>query len=204
MTIEKIATPPGSCELNKLLTRDWAAQVKPKGAEPSEWVFVRGADSIDVVVETSAVDSSDMESGGWESQTKTSRKLTIKITGKFARVGDATELEPSQALLRRTGEALGAAGEVDIRVWRTDGTTEGWETTATNSWSTESGDAKSLRAFNAELQSTCAPSRIAPVEKGGTRKESVYVDDAGKPLASSTPSAPARSGGETTPGGNPA
>ncbi|MDK6565900.1 hypothetical protein QP222_05685 [Corynebacterium pyruviciproducens] len=187
MAVEGIATPPGSCELNKLLSRDWAAQIKPKGAGPSEWIYVRGADTIDVQVETSAVDSSDMESDGWESQMKTSRTLKIQINGKFARVGDSRELEPSQALLRKTGEALGAEGELDVRVWRTDGTNEGWETTATNVYSTPSGDAKSLRTFNSALQSVCAPSRIEPVKAGKTREASVYVDADGKPLPASKP-----------------
>ncbi|MBV7292375.1 phage tail tube protein [Corynebacterium sp. TAE3-ERU16] len=173
-----VAVPPGSCELNKALARDWALQVKKPGADDSEWIFARGLNKISVNVETSAVDSTDMESAGWESQVKTSRKLTINIGGAYARVGDATDLEPSQKLIRDTGMELGAGGNVDVRVWRTDGTDEGWEATCTNVFTDDSGEVNGLRSWSAALQSSCAPNRIKPVQEGKDKEASVAADAA--------------------------
>lgn len=172
----EVATPPGSCELNKQINRDWACQIKPKGSDPNQWMFVRGLDSISVNIETSAVDSSDMESGGWESQTKTSRMFKANLEGKYAVLQGTTVLEPSIKLMIDTGMELGSAGEVDFRVWRTDGTDEGWESTVTNMFKDGGGDRNALRTYTSEMQSVCAPTRIKPVEKGGERKASVPHD----------------------------
>lgn len=169
----EVATPPGSCELNKQINRDWACQIKPKGSDPNQWMFVRGLDSISVNIETSAVDSSDMESDGWESQTKTSRTFKANIEGKYAMLNGTTVLEPSIQLLIDTGIEIGSEGEVDFRVWRTDGTDEGWESTVTNMFKDGGGDRNALRTYTSEMQSVCAPQRIKPVEKGGERQASV-------------------------------
>lgn len=174
-----VAKAPGSCELNKMLNREWAIQINRPGDGPEEWLFVRGMNSVSVNMETSTVDASDIDSDGWESVEKTSRKLIIELKGAFARVGKAPSLEPSQKLLRDTGKALGFEGKLDVRVWRTDGDDEAYELTATNEFSTESGDANALRNFSAKLQSSCAPREIKPVLKGAEKKESVYVDAAG-------------------------
>ena len=85
-------------------------------------------------------------------------------------------LDESQELLRVTGQEIGADGKVDVRVWRQD-IDEGWETTAVNSWTEESGDANALRTFSAALQSVCAPVRIHSVKEGADKTESVPVDD---------------------------
>lgn len=174
MAIEDVAKAPGSCELNKALNRDWAIQVKPVGAEPSEYEFVPGLDSISVNIETSTVDASDLDSDGWESVEKTSRKLVIAIAGKYAVLKPLNTAPKGQQLLIDTGMELGADGKVDVRVWRTDGTDEAWETTATNQFSSEGGGSPNeLRAFTANLQSSCAPTRIKPVVKGGVKSASV-------------------------------
>lgn len=170
-----VATAPGSSELNKMINRDWAMQVKPKGAEPTEYMFVRGLDSIDVQIETQAVDSSDIDSRGWGSQTKTSRTMTVAIAGKFSTV-DGGVLEPSQKLIRETGMALGADGELDVRVWRTDGTDEAWEAVVTNMFQTAGGDANALRAYTSNMQSVGAPAAIQPVEEGGETAASIDVE----------------------------
>ncbi|PRQ11716.1 hypothetical protein C1Y63_04725 [Corynebacterium sp. 13CS0277] len=173
MAAATVATAPGSCELNKLLNRNWALQIKKTGDGDSAWKFVRGLDTISVNIETSAVDASDLDSDGWESQVKTSRKLTVVCNGKFAVVRNAKELEPSQKLLYDTGIELGAEGQLDVRVWRTDGTDEGWEMTATNTFTTNDGGANDMRTFTANLQSSCAPRRIKPVLTDAVTKASV-------------------------------
>ncbi|CAB1000835.1 hypothetical protein FRC0522_00494 [Corynebacterium diphtheriae] len=172
----EVAKAPGSCELNRMLNREWAVQIKRPGEGAEAWKFVRGMNSVSVNMETSTVDSSDIDSDGWESVEKTSRKLIVELKGAFARVGKATTIEPSQKLLRDTGKALGFEGKLDVRVWRTDGDDEAYELTATNEFSTESGDSNALRNFSAKLQSSCAPREIKPVLKGAETKESVYVD----------------------------
>lgn len=175
MANTKFATAPNSCELNKQLNRNWALQVKPVGADPAEYKFVRGVTSLSPNIETSTVDASDIDSNGWTSEEKTSRSLTVSVEGQFARKGDLDLLTEDQQLLKMTGEELGADGKVDFRVWRTD-IDEGWEGTATNSFTSGSGGANDLRTFTSDLKSSCEPTRIHSVVKGGERKESEPVD----------------------------
>ena len=175
MAIAKYATAPNSCELNKQLNRGWALQVKPVGADPAEYKFVRGVTSLGVNIETNTVDASDIDSNGWASEEKTSRSLTISVEGQFARKGDLDLLTEDQQLLKVTGEELGSDGKVDFRTWRTD-IDEGWEGTATNSFTSGSGGANDLRTFTSDLKSSCEPTRIHSVKKGEEKKESTPVD----------------------------
>lgn len=175
MANTKFATAPNSCELNKQLNRNWALQVKPVGADPAEYKFVRGVTSLSPNIETSTVDASDIDSNGWTSEEKTSRSLTVSVEGQFARKGDLDLLTEDQQLLKMTGEELGADGKVDFRTWRTD-IDEGWEGTATNSFTSGSGGANDLRTFTSDLKSSCEPTRIHSVAKGSERKESEPVD----------------------------
>ena len=176
MAIAKYATAPNSCELNKQLNRGWALQVKPVGADPAEYKFVRGVTSLSPNIETSTVDASDIDSNGWTSEEKTSRSLTISVEGQYARKGDLDLLTEDQQLLKVTGEELGADGKVDFRTWRTD-IDEGWEGTATNSFTSGSGGANDLRTFNSDLKSSCEPTRIHSVEIGAEKKASVPIDE---------------------------
>ncbi|ACP33571.1 phage tail tube protein [Corynebacterium aurimucosum] len=176
MAIAKYATAPNSCELNKQLNRGWALQVKPVGADPAEYKFVRGVTSLGVNIETNTVDASDIDSNGWASEEKTSRSLTISVEGQFARKGDLDLLTEDQQLLKVTGEELGSDGKVDFRTWRTD-IDEGWEGTATNSFTSGSGGANDLRTFTSDLKSSCEPTRIHSVKKGEEKKESTPIDE---------------------------
>lgn len=170
------AKAPNSCELNKQLNRGWVAQVKPKGTGPENWRFVRGATTINPVVTTNGVDATDLDSDGWESEIDTSRSLDIEITHQYVRQGDTDVLSPDQELLRYTGESLGAEGQLDVRVWRTD-TDEGWEATFNNRYAPAGGEANGIREATANLKSSCAPTRIHSVEEGAERKASVPFTD---------------------------
>ena len=203
MAKTKFATAPNSCELNKQLNRNCALQVKPVGADPAEYKFVRGVTSLSMNIETSTVDSSDIDSNGWTSEEKTFRSLTVSVEGQFARKGDLDLLTEDQQLLKMTGEELGADGKVDFRVWRTD-IDEGWEGTATNSFTSGSGGANDLRTFTSDLKSSCEPTRIHSVKKGAERKESEPVD-VEELLSVIHPKGAANVGsGENTAGGNTA
>lgn len=170
------AKAPNSCELNKQLNRGWVAQVKPKGTGPENWRFVRGATTINPVVTTNGVDATDLDSDGWESEIDTSRSLDIEITHQYVRQGDTDVLSPDQELLRYTGESLGAEGQLDVRVWRTD-TDEGWEATFNNRYAPAGGEANGIREATANLKSSCAPTRIHSVEEGAERQDSVPFTD---------------------------
>lgn len=172
----KFAKAPNSCELNKMLNRGWVAQVKPKGTGPENYRFVRGATSINPVVTKNSVDSTDLDSDGWESETGTSRSLDVEIVHQYVRQGDTDVLSPDQELLRYTGESLGAEGQLDMRCWRTD-VDEGWESTFSNNYAPAGGDANGIREATANLKSVCAPTRIHSVEEGAERKESVPFTD---------------------------
>ena len=172
----KFAKAPNSCELHKMLNRGWVAQVKPKGTGPENYRFVRGATSINPVVTKNSVDSTDLDSDGWESETGTSRSLDVEIVHQYVRQGDTDVLSPDQELLRYTGESLGAEGQLDMRCWRTD-VDEGWESTFSNNYAPAGGDANGIREATANLKSVCAPTRIHSVEEGAERKESVPFTD---------------------------
>lgn len=172
----EFAKAPNSCELNKQLNRGWAAQVKPKGTGPENWRFVRGATTINPVVTTNGVDTTDLDSDGWESEMDTSRSLDIEITHQYVRKGDLDVLTEDQELLRYTGESIGAEGQIDVRVWRTD-TDEGWEATFNNRYAPAGGDANGIREATANLKAICEPTRIHSVEVGAENKESVPFTD---------------------------
>lgn len=176
MAAKKYAAAPNSCELNKQLNGNWAAQIKPHGAAPTEYKFLRGLTSVNVNVETSTVDSSDIDSGEWTSEEKTGRSLTLNLEGQYARKGDLPLLTEDQVLLKLSGEEVGQYGKVDFRVWRTD-IDEGWEGTATNSFSSGSGGKSDLRTFTSDLKASCAPWRIHSVEEGKATEASVLVDE---------------------------
>lgn len=177
MAATKFASAPNSCELNKQLNRGWALQIKPVGADPLEYKFVRGLTSLSPNIETNEVDATDLDSNGWSSDMKTSRSLTVSAEGQYARKGDLDLLTEDQQLLKITGEEIGADGKIDFRVWRTD-VDEGWEGTATNKFTSGSGGANDLRTFTSDLKSSCEPTRIHSVEKGAEHEASVPFDEA--------------------------
>lgn len=170
------AKAPNSCELNKLLNRNWSVQIKPVGTDPANYKFVRGLTSVSVSTEKNAVDASDNDSEGWQAQEATSRTFKVSLEGQYAQKGQLPLLTEDQLLLKLTGEELGANGKVDVRVWRTD-IDEGWESTVTNMFTSGGGAANDLRTFTAELQSVCAPTRIHSVEEGGEREASKPIDE---------------------------
>lgn len=182
------ATAPNSCELNKLVNRNWNMQVKPSGSDPSNYRYVRGLTSLGVNVETSAVDSTDIDTGGWTTQEKTGRTLTIQADGQFAQKGNLPLLDESQQLLKVTGQETGLNGKLDVRVWRDD-IDEGWESNCVNSWTEGTGGQAELRTFSAALSSSCKPTRIHSVEEGAELKKSVPVTDE-EFLKALTPAAP--------------
>lgn len=166
-------TMPNSCELRDQLGRDWAIQVKPVGAAASEYTYLKGITSLQVNIETTDTDSTTIDMQGWTGTTKISRALTIVAEGKFVAIDGQPILERSQELLKVSGEELGAAGTIDVRVWRTD-VDEGWEVTATNAFSTAGGN--ELRTFTSTLKSNCAPVRIHSVATGSGQEESERID----------------------------
>lgn len=198
------AKAPNSCELNKQLNRGWVAQVKPKGTGPENWRFVRGATTINPVVTTNGVDATDLDSDGWESEIDTSRSLDIEITHQYVRQGDTDVLSPDQELLRYTGESLGAEGQLDVRVWRTD-TDEGWEATFNNRYAPAGGEANGIREATANLKSSCAPTRIHSVEEGAERQDSVpFTDEELRARLRITPAPETEAGTEADAEGEPA
>lgn len=170
----KFQLMPNGCELRDQLGRDWAIQVKPVGADASEYTFLRGVTDLQVNIETQDTDSTTIDMQGWTGTTKISRSLTITAEGKFVAIDGLPVLEKSQELLYVSGGELGADGTIDVRVWRTD-IDEGWEVTATNGFTT-GGGANELRTFTSTLTSNCAPTRIHSVEEGAFKQESKVVD----------------------------
>ena len=170
------AKAPNSCELGKIINGNWALQIKPVGADPSEYRFVRGASSINAVVTGNTVDSSDIDSGGWDSTLKTSRSLAINIEGSYIEVPELGIIDPTLELLKISGEELGTDGKIDARVWRTD-VDEGWEGTFNNVFTPNTGARTDLRSYTSALTNSCAPTRIHSVEAGAETEASVAIED---------------------------
>ena len=170
------AKAPNSCELGKIINGNWALQIKPVGADPSEYRFVRGASSINAVVTGNTVDSSDIDSGGWDSTLKTSRSLAINIEGSYIEVPELGIIDPTLELLKISGEELGTDGKIDARVWRTD-VDEGWEGTFNNVFTPNTGARTDLRSYTSALTNSCAPTRIHSVEAGSETAESVPLEE---------------------------
>lgn len=170
-----IATMPNSCELRDALGRSWAVQVKPVGAGPEEYAFVPGLTSVNAAVSTSGTDSTTIDANGWTTETKTSRNLTVTLNGNYKVIDGVDALNAAQNLLKVSGEEIGADGQIDVRVWRTD-IDEGWESTFNNAWEGGAGDATGLRAFTATLTSACEPTRIHSVQEDATNADSEPLD----------------------------
>lgn len=170
-----IATMPNSCELRDALGRSWAVQVKPVGADAAEYKFVPGLTSANAAVTTTGTDSTTIDSGGWTSETKTSRNLTVTLNGNYKVIDGIDVLNEAQNLLKVSGEEIGADGQIDVRIWRTD-IDEGWESTFNNGWEGGAGDATGLRAFTSTLTSSCEPTRIHSVQEGAERDDSKPMD----------------------------
>lgn len=173
----KFASAPNSCEIDKQINAAWAMQIKPVGADPSEYRYVRGLSSLSVAVAGNSVDASDLDSGDWDSQLKTTRSLTITAEGQYVYNPDLGILDPVIELLKISGEEIGARGKIDVRVWRTDAD-EGWETTANNDFASNSGARGELRTYTSTLGNSCAPTRIHSVKEGEHTKASVPIEAA--------------------------
>lgn len=171
------AAAPNSCELDKQINGSWAVQIKPVGADPSEYKFVRGLSSVNANVTTNSVDASDIDSGSWNSELKTTRTLTVTLEGQYIQIGGQV-VDNVTELLRYSGQEVGALGRIDARVWRTD-VDEGWEATFNNVWADNTGARGDLRTYTATLGSSCEPTRIHSIEVGAEKAESEVIDPAG-------------------------
>lgn len=169
------ATMPNSCELRDALGRSWAVQVKPVGADAAEYRFIPGLTSANASVSTTGTDSTTIDANGWTTETKTSRNLTVTLNGNYKVIDGIDVLHEAQNLLKVSGEEIGADGQIDVRIWRTD-IDEGWESTFNNAWEGGAGDATGLRAFTATLTSACEPTRIHSVAEGSETTASEELD----------------------------
>lgn len=177
MAENKYAAAPNSCELDKTINGAWAIQIKPVGSAPDQYRYLRGVSSINVVVTGNTVDASDIDSGGWDSNIKTTRSLAINVDGTYIQVAELGILDKTVELLKISGEELGADGKIDARVWRTD-IDEGWEGTFNNVFTPNTGARGDLRNYSAAMTNSCAPTRIHSVLDGAHAEESIPVEDA--------------------------
>lgn len=173
----EFAKAPNSCELNSTLTRGWQVQVKTKGADAAAYKFVLGLTQWSVNVEKNSVDSTDLNSDGWTSETSVGRTLNVSGVTKYPKKGDLPLLNETMLMIMTAGEEIGENEQLDFRMWRED-VDQGWEGTFNVKFTENSGDAAALRTANIELKANCAPSRIHSVEIGKEKGESVKVSDA--------------------------
>lgn len=170
------AKAPNSCELNKATNRGWQVQVKGAGLDAAEYQFVPGRRSTSVIVTTSSTDATDLDSGEWTYEEKTSRSLAVNLGVRYVTRGGADIMHEVQRQLKYAGEEIGANGKLDVRVWRDD-IDEGWESTFDVSWTDTDGDATGFREADVVLTSVCAPTRIHSIEDGEHTAESVPLTE---------------------------
>ena len=169
-----IATMPSSCEARDTLGKRWAVQVKPAGADATEYAFVPGLKSLDVNDEVSTVDATTIDMGDYTREAPVGKALTLTLNGFYHLVGGLPQYNKTQKLIKAATTNIGAA--LDVRVWRTDVDDEGWEGTFAGTWADAGNEPGALREFTATLTPTCEPIRIMSVLEGSETEESVPVD----------------------------
>lgn len=103
------------------LARSFALEVSSDG---TTWNQLYGLNDFNYVVKATMQDSSDFNSDGWTSQTKTVQGMTVTV--KANTWGDGTSsTDPAFVTLKNARTAFGDAGYVQARFWRTDKYSDG-------------------------------------------------------------------------------
>jgi len=136
--------------LASLLARRYAVEVKPSGAEDTEYVRVRGINSLTPGLDQNFEDSSDFDNDGWGSQEKTMMSWSLAL-GLIEKVGQVDKArDPGQVILEQTQDKFGGAGFVDVRWGERDGDLA-FEGNAAVQWEPQGGGPSDLSSVNVTL-----------------------------------------------------
>ena len=146
--------------LTSKLARRWAVDVKPQGAEDTEYVRVKGINSFQPALNPNFEDSTDYDNDGWSSEEKTLQGWSLDLTFIEKHRADETKAQdPGQALLEGASDQFGDASKVDVRWFERDGD-KAYEGTASVNYQPQGGAPTALSSVNVTLQGNGPRRRI--------------------------------------------
>ncbi|WP_143545051.1 phage tail tube protein [Rhodococcus sp. RS1C4] len=159
-----VATPPNSSGLETKLARDWVVRIAdPLTTDTPDWIFVRGLSAVSPIFEGSAQETSDIDAGGYGSQTVTG--LTWRVEGSGKRKGENAsgfEDDPGQALLRSKGRQVGVYNFVRFHIYRRDDAPDSYQGMGPVVWTdAAASDPNALQEFSVTIHGNGAPVDVA-------------------------------------------
>lgn len=156
--------------LTSKLARRWALEVKPLGAEDTEFTRVRGINSFQPALDPNFEDSTDFDNDGWSSQEKTLQgwSLDIGYIEKTVATEDNTPQDPGQAILEQASDKFGSDSMVTARWFERQGELA-YEGNASVNFQPQGGSPTDLSSVNVTLQGNGPRRRLE--EHPGTEGE---------------------------------
>ncbi len=117
------------------------------------FVLVKGLSKCEMPLSQTEVDTSDFDSGGWDSTTTTHRGWVVNAEGfdGFTGPSDAQVDDPGQAHLKAKGQLTGPDAYTQVQFYRDD-TNKGFTGRVTVNWGGAGGEVKGMEPFKAELK----------------------------------------------------
>jgi hypothetical protein len=144
-------TPLGGSTTN----RKWYLDVDSTPDTTATWLGVFGVTDSKRIQDTGTQDDSDMDGGGWKSETATSLKHGWE--GKVRRAPkatDATAYDPGQELLRLASLQLGSSNRVHYRIYEMEPggpRVEAYEGFGAVTWSPDGGNMEAIDSVSVKL-----------------------------------------------------
>ena|SRR5699024_9804538 len=161
--------------LASLLARRWAVEVKPVGAEETEYTRVRGINSFQPSLSPTMEDSTDFDNDGWSSSEKTLQGWSLAI-GYIEKIGqdETAAQDPGQLILEEASDKFGGEGFVDVR-WYERGGGKAYQGNAAVQYEPQGGGPSALSTVNVTLNGNGKRNRVehpedtaTPPEEGGS------------------------------------
>lgn len=139
--------------VSKQIARFNRLRVNLGTVEAPNMVLVKGLSKIEMPISATEVDTTDFDSGGWDSTTTTHRNWVVNAEGfsGFTGPANAQVRDPGQAHLRAKGQLTGPDAYTHVQFYRTD-TNEGFEGRVTVNWGGMGGEVKGVEPFKVELK----------------------------------------------------
>lgn len=117
------------------------------------YAVVKGLSKIEMPLSETEVDTSDFDSGGWDSTTTTHRGWTVNVEGFDGYTGpDNAQIDdPGQAFLKAKGLLTGPSAYADVQMYRDDNN-KGYSGRVTANWGGAGGDVKGIEPFKCTLK----------------------------------------------------
>lgn len=139
--------------IKKRIARFNRLKVNIGSEETPNYVIVKGLSKIEMPISQTEHDTSDFDSGGWDSTTTTHRGWVVNAEGfdGFTGPANAQVDDPGQAFLKAKGLQTGPDAYAQVRFYRDD-TGKGYEGRVTVNWGGAGGEVKGMEPFKCELK----------------------------------------------------